>query len=100
MTLQPTPGHTPGSMSMLVRTDGLPPLLLVGDLTYEVGLLMKDQVPGTGDKTQLRSSFAKVRTLKTQLPGLVILPAHDPAATEALRAATQPIDVETKRPRR
>lgn len=100
MTLLPTPGHTPGSMSMLVRTDGLPPLLLVGDLTYEVGLLMKDQVPGTGDKTQLRSSFAKVRTLKTQLPGLVILPAHDPAATEALRAATQPIDVETKRPRR
>ena len=97
MTLLPTPGHTPGSTSMLVRTDGLPPLLLVGDLTYEVGLLMKDQVPGTGDKTQLRSSFAKVRTLKMQLPDLVILPAHDPAATEALRAATQPIDVATKR---
>ena len=40
---------------------------------------------------------AKVRTLKMQLPDLVILPAHDPAATEALRAATQPIDVATKR---
>jgi glyoxylase-like metal-dependent hydrolase (beta-lactamase superfamily II) len=88
MTLLPTPGHTPGSMSMLVRTGGFPPLLLVGDLTYEVDLLMKDQVPGTGDKTQLRSSFAKVRALNKQLPDLVILPAHDPAATEALRAAT------------
>jgi glyoxylase-like metal-dependent hydrolase (beta-lactamase superfamily II) len=97
MTLLPTPGHTPGSMSMLVRADGLVPLLLVGDLTYDVDLLMKDRLPGIGDKAQLRSSFAKVRALKTQLPGLVILPAHDPAATEALRAATKAIDVESKR---
>lgn len=89
MMLLSTPGHTPGSMSMLVRTGGLLPLLLVGDLTYEVDLLMKDQVPGTGDKAQLRSSFAKVRALKKQLPGLVVLPSHDPAAREALRDASQ-----------
>ncbi|MEN8195143.1 MAG: N-acyl homoserine lactonase family protein [Pseudomonadota bacterium] len=88
MILLSTPGHTPGSLSMLVRSRGFPPLLLVGDLTYEVDLLMKDQVPGTGDKTQLRSSFAKVRALRKQLPDLVILPAHDPAAAEALRATT------------
>ena len=88
MTLLPTPGHTPGSISMLVRTGGVPPLLLVGDLTYEVDLLMKDQVPGTGDKARLRSSFVKVRALKKQLPNLIILPAHDPAATEALKAVT------------
>ncbi len=85
MVLLPTPGHTPGSLSMLVRSGGGPPLLLVGDLTYDVGLLMKDQVPGTGDKTQLRSSFAKVRALKQKLPDLVILPTHDPAATKILR---------------
>lgn len=89
MILLPTPGHTPGSMSMLVQTDGVPPLLLVGDLSYDVDLLMKDRVPGTGDKAQLRCSFAKVRALKQRLPDLVILPAHDPAATEALRAATR-----------
>lgn len=84
MTLLPTPGHTPGSMSMLVRSVNLPPLLLVGDLTYEVDLLIKDQVPGTGDKAQLLSSFAKVRELQKLLPDLIILPTHDPAATEAL----------------
>ena len=88
MTLLPTPGHTPGSMSMLVRSEGLPPLLLVGDLTYEVDLLMNDQVPGIGDAVQLRSSFAKVRALKKQLPDLVILPSHDPAAANALTSAT------------
>ena len=96
MLLLPTPGHTPGSLSMLVRTGGFPPLLLVGDLTYDVDLLMKDQVPGTGNKTQLRSSFAKVRALKKQLPDLVILPAHDPAARQALRAARQHIGGENQ----
>jgi glyoxylase-like metal-dependent hydrolase (beta-lactamase superfamily II) len=89
MTLLPTPGHTPGSMSMLVRSEGLPPLLLVGDLTYDVNLLMKDQVPGVyTDKAQLKSSFAKVRGLKEQLPDLVILASHDPAAAGALRSAS------------
>ena len=89
MVLLPTPGHTPGSMSMLVRMDGFPPLLLVGDLTYDVDSLMKDQLPGTGEPTQLRASFAKVRTLIDQLPGLVVLPSHDPVAAKALSAAMQ-----------
>ncbi|UCE30538.1 MAG: N-acyl homoserine lactonase family protein [Burkholderiales bacterium] len=90
MVLLPTPGHTPGSISMLVRTAGLPPLLLVADLTYEVDLLMRDQVPGTGDAAQLRASFAKVRALREQLPGLLILPSHDPGAAQALSAAMEP----------
>ena len=86
MMLVPTPGHTPGSLSMLVRQDGLPPLLFVGDLTFQADLLMKDQVSGTGDANVLRSTFAKVRALKAQLPNLVILPSHDDKSTEALRA--------------
>jgi hypothetical protein len=45
----------------VLRRDSMPPLLLVGDLTYEVDLLMRGQTPGTGDKEQLKSSFAKVR---------------------------------------
>ncbi len=84
MVLVPTPGHTRGSMSMLVRTAGLAPLLLVGDLTYEVDLLLRDQVPGTGDADQLRDSFAKVRRLREHLPDLAILPCHDGSAVEAL----------------
>jgi len=87
MIMLPTPGHTPGSISMLVRSTGMPPLLLVGDLTYEVDMLMKDQAPGTGDRNQLKSSFAKVRALREQLPDLVILPSHDSSANETLLSA-------------
>ncbi|MGI9522014.1 MAG: MBL fold metallo-hydrolase [Hyphomicrobiaceae bacterium] len=86
MMLLPTPGHTAGSMSMLARSKGFPPLLFVSDLTYDVDMLMNDQVPGNGDPTQLRCSFAKVRALKEQLPDLVVLPAHDNSAIETLRA--------------
>ena len=87
MILLPTPGHTPGSMSMLVRSSGLPPLLLVGDLTYELEPLRNDQVPGIGDAEQLKASFAKVRELENALPDLVVLPSHDPSVTETLATA-------------
>lgn len=87
MMLLPTPGHSPGSMSMLVRSRNLPPLLFVGDLTYELNLLLNDQVPGLGDVDELRASFAKVRALREALPDLVVLPSHDYAAAESLAAA-------------
>ena len=87
MILLPTPGHTPGSMSLLVRSLGLPPLLFVGDLTYELEPLHNNQVPGIGDATQLKDSFAKVRELEKALPDLVVIPSHDPSATEKLALA-------------
>ena len=77
MVLLPTPGHTPGSLSMLVRRDNAPPLLLIGDLTYGVELLERGQLPGTGDKKKLLASFAKVLALKKRMPDLVILASHD-----------------------
>lgn len=89
MILLPTPGHTSGSMSLLLRSSAFPPLLLIGDLTYQADLLMTDQVPGTGDAEQLRESFAKVRALKERLPNLVIVPSHDFAAAEIIGRATQ-----------
>ncbi len=87
MVLLPTPGHSPGSMSLLVRSEAWPPLLFVADLTYEVELLLNDQVPGIGDAKALRASFAKVRGLKEALPELVVLPSHDPSSKELLNAA-------------
>lgn len=88
MVLLPTPGHTPGSLSMLIRREGWSPILLVGDLTYEAGLLEKNITPGTGDAAELRRSYAKVRGLKEQLPDLVIVPSHDFAASKAIAHAT------------
>ena len=89
MILLPTPGHTRGSMSMLIRQEGWDPIFLVGDLTYETALLEKDIVPGTGDRDTLRASFAKVRRLKERLPALTIVASHDFAAGEAVFQATR-----------
>ena len=75
-------------MSMLIRRDGWDPILLVGDLTYEAGLLEQDVVSGTGDSETLLASISKVSRLKQRLSGLAILASHDFAAdTDLFRAA-------------
>jgi glyoxylase-like metal-dependent hydrolase (beta-lactamase superfamily II) len=88
MVLLPTPGHTPGSLSMLVRRPGHDPLLMVGDLTYDADAMEHDHViPGVGSHRQLQDSTRRVLELKRRHPGLRILGAHDPAAHATL---TQP----------
>ncbi|WP_108810296.1 MBL fold metallo-hydrolase [Sphingorhabdus sp. Alg231-15] len=89
MILLPTPGHTPGSMSLLIRQEGWDPILLVGDMTYETASFEQDIVPGTGDKKTLLATFAKVRRLQRFLPDLKIVPSHDFAAGEAISRSTQ-----------
>ena len=84
LTLLPTPGHTAGSMSLLVRRAGRPPLLLVGDLTYGADILQRGQIPGVGSRRRLAESSRKVLALGEQQPGLVVLPAHDPTAAQRL----------------
>ena len=68
----------------LVRRGARPPLLLTGDLTYGAELLQRGQLPGVGKRHQLAESTRKVLALQEQLPGLVVLPAHDPAAARRL----------------
>ncbi|MGH4006656.1 MAG: MBL fold metallo-hydrolase [Pseudonocardiaceae bacterium] len=87
LVLLPTPGHTPGSLSLLVRRPGQVPLLMVGDLTYDVALLTAGDLPGVGDKHQMRKATAMVNALRTTHPGLVVLPAHDPGAAQRLADA-------------
>jgi N-acyl homoserine lactone hydrolase len=84
LMLLPTPGHTPGSVSLLVRRAGGPPLLLAGDLTFGAGLLERGQLPGIGSRRQLAESSRKALALAERQPGLVILPAHDPTAAARL----------------
>jgi N-acyl homoserine lactone hydrolase len=87
LMLLPTPGHTSGSISLLVRRTSGAPLLLVGDVTYEAELLEAGRIPGVGDKAELRRISAMVRELERRNPGLAVLAAHDPGAAERLRRA-------------
>ncbi len=87
MILLPTPGHTPGSLSMLVRSEARPPVLLCGDLAYGGEFIRRDKIPGTGDAATLRHSYAQVRALLDRLPDLILVPSHDDDAAAALEAA-------------
>ncbi|MGZ3546825.1 MAG: MBL fold metallo-hydrolase [Vulcanimicrobiaceae bacterium] len=87
LMLIPTQGHTPGSISLLVKDSPGDPLLLVGDLTYSCDLLHADIVPGVGNAKQLHTANAVVSELESMFPGLRVLAAHDPAASTSLRAS-------------
>jgi N-acyl homoserine lactone hydrolase len=90
LVLLPTPGHTPGSMSLLVRRPGLVPLLMVGDMAFDLDCMAHERVPGVGKRSRLVDSTRKVNGLANRYPGLVVLPAHDPTAAGRLAAANQP----------
>ena len=70
LMLLPTPGHTAGSMSLLIRRGGRPPLLLVGDLTYGADILERRRVPGVGNRRRLIEATDKVLALKREMPDL------------------------------
>jgi N-acyl homoserine lactone hydrolase len=89
LVILPTPGHTTGSMSMLVRRPGNPPLLLAGDLTYDVHAFERGVTSGVGSKRKLRESRDRVLALRAENPGMQILAAHDPAAHDLLDATTR-----------
>jgi N-acyl homoserine lactone hydrolase len=80
LLLLPTPGHTPGSMSLLLRGAGLPPMMFVGDVTYDVQRLAADPA-GLHEVTWRRNLLAE------RHPGMPVLAAHDPAAAGLLATA-------------
>ena len=86
LVLLPTPGHTEGSMSLLVRRPGTE-LLLVGDLSYDHALMARGVVPGIGARAVLERSTNDVLELAERLGGAAILPAHDPGTAARLEAA-------------
>jgi N-acyl homoserine lactone hydrolase len=88
LVLLPTPGHTPGSMSLLLRRPDRPPLMMVGDVTYDAHLLEAGHVPGVGSRRRLQEATAMINAMRQRYPGLVILPAHDPGAARRLAQAT------------
>ncbi len=88
LVLLPTPGHTPGSLSLFVRQPGATPLLMVGDVTYDAYLMQDGHLPGLGERAEVRRSTRAINTLRGRYPDLAILPAHDPAAGARLAATS------------
>ena len=89
LVLLPTPGHTPGSLSLFVRRPAHPPLLLVADLTYDASGLAGERIPGVGKRSQLFRTTRMINELRKRYPDLVVLAAHDPAARGLLEAANR-----------
>jgi N-acyl homoserine lactone hydrolase len=81
----PTPGHTPGHVSVAVRTDaGL--VLLAGDTSYDQARMLDGTVDGVSpDGDAARESLRRLQRLVEQEP-TVYLPAHDAGSADRLAA--------------
>ena len=78
----PTPGHTPGHVSVLVLGD--PSILIAGDTSYNQQLLLDGVVDGVSpDPGVTRRTNQRILELARERP-LVYLPSHDPDAAARL----------------
>lgn len=84
LVLLPTAGHSPGSMSLLIRRPDAAPLLLVGDVTYDPELLWRGIVPDVGDRRAQLETASRIASLRAASPALRVLAAHDPRALATL----------------
>ena len=83
----PTPGHTPGHQSVIVR-DGDELLFLAGDATFTEGQLLADEVVGISLNARTsRATMARIRSLCAR-ERVVYLPSHDRLARERLESRT------------
>jgi glyoxylase-like metal-dependent hydrolase (beta-lactamase superfamily II) len=80
----PTPGHTPGHVSVVV--EGPVSVFIAGDTSYTEDLLRDGVVDGVSpDEAVARQTMARIRELARERP-LVYLPSHDPESAERLAA--------------
>jgi N-acyl homoserine lactone hydrolase len=78
----PTPGHTPGHVSVIVQ--GSPSFFLAGDTSYTQPLLEQRVVDGVSpDERVARGTIERILSLAAQEP-LVYLPSHDPESASRL----------------
>jgi glyoxylase-like metal-dependent hydrolase (beta-lactamase superfamily II) len=81
--LLPTPGHSPGHLSVLVRRDA-DRVLLTGDAVYSERQLQAGAIDGIAiDTRAAHDSVRRLRELTAQAP-TVVAPSHDPDAAARL----------------
>lgn len=80
-----TPGHTPGHMSVLVSTEDLGDVLLVGDAAYTLRSIQEERLPLlTDDDARSRTSLRQLRDYQSAHPAALVVPTHDPQAWRRL----------------
>ncbi len=79
----PTPGHTPGHLSVVVTTPDVT-YFLAGDASYTQELMLAEQIDGvTTDRTTARRTLAQIHAF-CRTTSTVYLPVHDPETPDRL----------------
>jgi glyoxylase-like metal-dependent hydrolase (beta-lactamase superfamily II) len=80
--LVPTPGHTSGHLSVIVQRAGRPSLLLAGDASFSLQLMLEGVVDGVAiDERAARTTLLRLQRHVRAHP-TVYLPAHDPDSAQ------------------
>jgi len=83
----PTPGHTPGHISVVVEHEDVC-YFLAGDTSYDEGLLLNRQPDGVSPKASVTlDTIERIISLARTRP-TVYLPTHDPQSTGRLKNKT------------
>jgi N-acyl homoserine lactone hydrolase len=99
VSLIPTPGHTAGHLSVVVRTPEIT-YFLAGDTSYTQALMLAGQIDGVSmDRLVARRTLARIREFCRSTP-TVYLPSHDPDTPDRLANQQLAIDSEILATRR
>lgn len=94
----PTPGHTPGSISVLVNT-AAGDFLLVGDAAYTMTNIERPVVMGyVENRDEAFETLARLADLHQSPTPVTILPFHDPAVWKDCSAPPRPLHQAAKPP--
>ena len=80
----PTPGHTPGHISVVVR--GAVNFFLAGDVSYNERLLRDGKVDGVSPDREVSLATERSIVALAAREKVVYLPSHDPEAPQRLAA--------------
>jgi N-acyl homoserine lactone hydrolase len=79
----PTPGHTPGHISVVVNLEDVT-IFLAGDTSYSQRLLIERTPDGVSPRASVAiDTMDRIRGLADSRP-LVYLPTHDPESVDRL----------------
>lgn len=80
----PTPGHTPGHVSVVVKTEGVS-FFLAGDTSYTEELLLAREPDGVSPKRRVTLQTIDRILQYARGEATVYLPSHDPQSIERLK---------------